>query len=160
AVEPLIAVLKTSDMDVRQSAAKALGQIGDARAMEPLIAALNDRQVQRAAAEALGQIGDARAVEPLVVALKEGTWSMRQTAAQALITMYKTSQLDQGQREIIAALRDRIIQKHTDSASSLSHRDSHSDYSGGSCPAWEPPHTDTWDGWPHMDNGIGVDFPL
>ena len=37
AVEPLIALLKTSVHEVRQSAAEALRKIGDARAVEPLI---------------------------------------------------------------------------------------------------------------------------
>jgi HEAT repeat protein len=41
-VEPLIAALKDENSDVRQAAAKALGKIGDPRAVEPLIAALSD----------------------------------------------------------------------------------------------------------------------
>ena len=55
----------------RRTAAEALGQLGDARAVEPLTAALGDRNgaVRKAAAEALGQLGDARAVEPLTTAL-------------------------------------------------------------------------------------------
>ena len=58
---------------VRSGAAEALGKIGDARAVEPLIQALKDRDydVRGKAAEALGKIGDARAVEPLIQALKD-----------------------------------------------------------------------------------------
>src|ERR1700730_6296255 len=37
AVEPLLATLKDSDSLVQMAVAKALGQIGDARAVEPLI---------------------------------------------------------------------------------------------------------------------------
>jgi hypothetical protein len=49
-------------------AAKELGEIGDARAVEPLIEALDDKQilVRTEAAKALGKIGDTRAVEPLL----------------------------------------------------------------------------------------------
>ena len=44
AVEPLIAALQdeNEDLAVRETAAKALGNIGDTRAVEPLIAQLND----------------------------------------------------------------------------------------------------------------------
>ena len=87
AVEPLIAVLRW-DKDVRQgqAAAGALGQIGDARAVEPLIAALKEeiRSVRRDAATALGQIGDARAVEPLIAALKDQDMYTCEAAAEAL----------------------------------------------------------------------------
>ncbi len=71
---------------LRQDAAEALGQIGDTRAVEPLIVALKDpwTDVRRAAAEALGQIGDARAVEPLLTALKEGDVFLQPSAAKAL----------------------------------------------------------------------------
>jgi hypothetical protein len=57
-----------SDMSVYWPAAEALGEIGDKRAVEPLIKALGyeDEYVRKSAAEALGKIGDARAVEPLI----------------------------------------------------------------------------------------------
>lgn len=47
-------------------AATALGKIGDARAVEPLIQNLKGRRrvALNETAEALGKIGDARAVEP------------------------------------------------------------------------------------------------
>jgi len=46
----------------------ALGEIGNALAVEPLIKVLNsdDEYVRQEAAEALGKIGDARAVDPLI----------------------------------------------------------------------------------------------
>jgi HEAT repeat protein len=65
----LIAALKDKDERVPWLAVKALGLIRDARAVEPLAAALKDKNVQKSAAEALGLIGDARAVEPLTAAL-------------------------------------------------------------------------------------------
>ena len=58
------------DSSVRVAAAQALGQIGDARVLEPLAAALKDSEwiVRDAAAKALEKIG-APAVEPLAAAL-------------------------------------------------------------------------------------------
>ena len=55
-------------------AAAALGEIGDARTVEPLCTALSFPfvNVRQAAAGALGKIGDARAVKPLIAALKGG----------------------------------------------------------------------------------------
>ena len=100
AVEPLINALKNDDSVVRNFAASALGRIGDARAVEPLIEALrawseklflsgyrrpfiNTERVT--AARALGEIGDARAVQPLINDLENGFWAKtRQTAAFAL----------------------------------------------------------------------------
>lgn len=69
AIEPLIQALKDENRYVRTKAAKALGNIGDARAIEPLIQALRDvNDVHREAAEALEKIGEP-AVEPLIQAL-------------------------------------------------------------------------------------------
>jgi HEAT repeat protein len=74
------------DSSVRQAAARALGQIGDVRAVEPLIAALKNSKivVGQAAAGALGQIGDARAVEPLIAALKGKKYDVCKAAVAAL----------------------------------------------------------------------------
>jgi len=65
-------MLKNANADVRQKAAEALGQSKSSRAVEPLIAALNDPDpnVQGSAAKALGEIKDPRALQPLVDALK------------------------------------------------------------------------------------------
>lgn len=74
AVDPLIAALKDEDWSVRWKAAQALGEIKDARALDPLIAALKkdeDTIVRLAAARALGEITDARAVDPLIAVLKD-----------------------------------------------------------------------------------------
>jgi len=71
AVEYLIQILKDGSANVREVAAKALGNIGEP-AVKPLINALKDEDedVIQEAAKALGKIGDARAVEPLIQALK------------------------------------------------------------------------------------------
>ena len=85
-VEKLIEALRyKKDSNVCRAAARALGNIGDARAVEPLIALLRDRDrdVCKAAAEALEKIGEP-AVEPLVAALKDPWGPVRQHAAELL----------------------------------------------------------------------------
>lgn len=81
-VDGLIASLTDTNMDTRREAAEALGKIGDSRAVEPLIAALNDTtnylvikvplqvpstpvDARGEAALALGKIGDKSAVDAL-----------------------------------------------------------------------------------------------
>jgi HEAT repeat protein len=113
AVEPLIESLKDPKAQIRERAAEALGRIGDARALAPLIACLKnpdtdqpaadgqdmsngdesddqkkaradeDSQVRQKAAEALGKLGPP-AVEPLMACLDEKDPSVRSLAATAL----------------------------------------------------------------------------
>jgi HEAT repeat protein len=66
-----VAALKDEYWPVREYAAEALGEIGDGRAIEPLIAALGDGEpsVGLEAEKALGKIG-APAVEPLIAVLQ------------------------------------------------------------------------------------------
>ena len=68
------------------AAAEALGEIGDKRAVEPLIKALGDDDplVRDHAASALGEIGDKRAVEPLIKVLEDDVSDVRMWAAYAL----------------------------------------------------------------------------
>jgi HEAT repeat protein len=71
AVEPLIAALDDFQVRVRQNAASALGQIGDARAVEPLIAqAEHGKPAMENARQALVSIGPA-AIGPLINSLQE-----------------------------------------------------------------------------------------
>jgi HEAT repeat protein len=74
AVEPLIKALEKGNWGVCKSAAEALGEIGDARAVGALIKVLSheDSDVGQNAIIALGDIGDERAVESLIKALGEG----------------------------------------------------------------------------------------
>jgi HEAT repeat protein len=60
-------VPKDPNVSVRAAAANGLGELGDTRAVEPLIAALKDSasDVQSSAVRALAKLGDARAVEPV-----------------------------------------------------------------------------------------------
>jgi len=86
AVIALIPKLHDIDWNVSRETALALGQIGDSRAVMPLVIALkhNNEFVRSAAAKALGEIGNADAVTPLITALNDASASVRQSAAQAL----------------------------------------------------------------------------
>ena len=57
------------EVTVRVNAARALGELGDPRAVEPLVAMLQNKQ--HFVAEPLARLGDPRAVEPLIAALGE-----------------------------------------------------------------------------------------
>jgi len=82
-IDTLVQDLKDNDLIVRLHAAKALGEAKDARAVEPLIAALGDKGCGHTAANALAKIGKP-AVEPLIVALKNENPFVRRNAAEAL----------------------------------------------------------------------------
>lgn len=72
--------------DRRADAAYVLGQMGDRRALDPLIAALRDEDtvVRTEAAAALGGLADRRAVPPLIRALYDAQWEVRSNAALSL----------------------------------------------------------------------------
>jgi HEAT repeat protein len=57
-------------------AANTLGEIGDPRAVTPLIAALKNNFTLSAAAKALGEIGEPQAMEPLIYALGDSDFEM------------------------------------------------------------------------------------
>ena len=79
--------LKCAGAETRANAAQRLSTDKDPRAVEPLVAALEDADplVRWRAIEALGQIGDPRAVEPLVAIMLKGTDpSMQEAAEKAL----------------------------------------------------------------------------
>lgn len=71
---------------VRRNAALILGELGNRKAVEPLINALWDRviSVSSNAAIALGMIGDERAVMPLIRHLNSRAWQVRLNAAISL----------------------------------------------------------------------------
>ena len=143
-VEGLIKALDyEKDPSVRAVAAIALGQIGGARAAEPLIAALKDKDnmVRWSAAEALGEIGDTRAVAPLITALEDWDTGARRAAVRALVAIYKSGRLGAQDKKAILARENDIKQ------------------AGGDWHIDEParciyPHTD------YIDPGFHVDFSL
>lgn len=88
AVRALIHTLQNDyeDLIVRGRAALMLGKLGDHRAVDTLIKALDapGHQTPLYAAEALGKIGDPRAIEPLVSMASTGRDKTRDTALEAL----------------------------------------------------------------------------
>ncbi|MEM3071817.1 MAG: HEAT repeat domain-containing protein, partial [Candidatus Anstonellales archaeon] len=91
AVPALINALKNVELYMREKAAEALGEIGDARAVPALIDALKDweQNVRENAAKAIGKIaekgGDCSAAVPaLIDALKDKNEDVREGAAEAL----------------------------------------------------------------------------
>lgn len=86
-VESLIQALKDGDWEARRDAVRTLGELGDARAVEPLIQVVRRGNIldpRELAAAALGEIGDTSAVEPLIEVLKDFQSRARRAAADAL----------------------------------------------------------------------------
>jgi len=86
-IEGLIRALDyKKDPGIREAAAKALGEIGDASAVKPLIQVLRDEDnnVRYQAARALVKIRDARAVDPLNQAVKDENGWVRMHVETAL----------------------------------------------------------------------------
>ena len=85
-VKKLIKVLQDKDEkpSVRTQAANALGRLKDARAVESLIAVLNDKDVRKNSVWALGEIGYKKAVGPLIGVLTDRSSLGREEAAEAL----------------------------------------------------------------------------
>jgi HEAT repeat protein len=115
-VGPLIGALEHPDGDVRWKAAIALGEIGDQRAIEPLIRQLSDtdRFVKSRVAHALGMIG-APAVHPLIKTLREGDGNLRWGAAIALGRIKDPLAVE----PLIRALADKYENVRAEAAASL-----------------------------------------
>ena len=86
AVDYLLLALKDEDKRIRIAAARALGEIGDCRSIEPLIRMLEDkdRDIRFISASILGRIGDFRAFEPLTRACTDENCFVRITAKDSL----------------------------------------------------------------------------
>ena len=85
AVEALIVGLDDSDWWVRERAIDALGKAHDPRAVEPLVRLMTRHdKATPLCARALGSIGDARAVAPLADLLRSGPPEFRSEAIEAL----------------------------------------------------------------------------
>ena len=86
-VSGLVKALHHRDPLIRWQAAEALGDLGDANAVEPLAAAAIAEMGQEAAwpvAEALGKLDDPRAVEPLIGLLGSASGETRIRAIEGL----------------------------------------------------------------------------
>lgn len=88
AVEPLIAFLKHDNYQVRQSAIMALGNIGDSRAIKPLMELLKtqDKYASEKTMVALSKLGPP-VIEPLFTWLDAEERKLRDIAASILINM-------------------------------------------------------------------------
>ena len=100
--------LDDPDVEVREEAAKALGRIGSADAVDALLRHLTDpfSIIRPQAARALGRIGDRRAVEPLVAALGDPSEELQEACCQALGRM--------GAREALAPLLGLLASERSD----------------------------------------------
>ncbi len=70
--------------DIHEEAMLSLGRIGNKIAFEPLVNAMNQRDLQAAGAKALGLLGDIRAVDMLLPLLAHTRPDVRGNAARAL----------------------------------------------------------------------------
>jgi HEAT repeat protein len=109
ALEWLREAVSSDTASVRAAAARALGELADPRAVEPLIAALDDdsEEVRRHAARALGEVPDSRAVEPLVAALGDDDKEVRENAMEALGAIGDARAL----KPVVAALKNQNRQR-------------------------------------------------
>jgi hypothetical protein len=116
-VGQLIKSLRDKDQGVRRDAAHALGVIGDARAVEPLIKALGDEvevDVRRVDTEVLGEIGEP-AVEPLIKALEDDEGNVRYDVANVLGKIADARAVE----PLIKALKDEEAQVRVGAAMAL-----------------------------------------
>jgi HEAT repeat protein len=88
AVEPVIKALSSSSPRLRREAARALGEIGDPRSVDPLLSRLRDKdpspEVRREAILALGRMRAANALEPIVETMDDPTDDVRVASVWAL----------------------------------------------------------------------------
>lgn len=124
----------TLDGNSRASLLMALGRIGSERVVSRLITVLasgGSRIGHRGdAAMALGLTGNPRAIPPLIGLLTDNSHYIRKNAANALIALYRSGNLNDEHKQQILTQRTII----------------------------EAPHTDSSDC--HEDRGIGVTFPV
>lgn len=87
AVEHLLAALADLDQMVLDNVIFALGELGDARAVYPLIRLVRtggSERLRKSAAKALGLLGNPDAIDALVVALSDKDFKVRKSAARSL----------------------------------------------------------------------------
>ena len=83
-------IMQVNDPHIRRAIVESLGEIGDSRAVDPLITVLktdiDDEDMLESAAKALGRIGNAQVVIPLIDILKKAgpAWRAREAAIEAL----------------------------------------------------------------------------
>lgn len=98
AVEPLVKIIedKSQDKGMRMYACEALGDIGDAKAIEPLKAIFieDDALIKSYAAAALSKFKVPEVAGLLIQGLKDANWKVRVTAARGLAEVKASEALD------------------------------------------------------------------
>jgi len=103
-VDPLIAGLKRTDRGwLDYACAEALGEIGDERALGPLLAALGRSSLREPVLEALGKIGNTKTIEPLVAGLADPLRIIREVSVVALLAIFRKSSPAEREQMIKAA---------------------------------------------------------
>ena len=103
--------------EIRENAAKALGDLGNPQAVEALIHTLSDpfEMVRESAAYALGNMDYEIVIDPLINALKRDDKYLRQGAAKALGNMKAKESVN----SLIYALNDKYCEVQISAAESL-----------------------------------------
>ncbi len=116
AIEPLTGLL-SDDVEVRASAAQALGKMRAYQVVPALIPLIKDSEVnvRRSVVRALGEIGDKRAVDPLIAALSDGEALVRANAAESLGKIKDP----RAQIPLTSALRDQDYSVREEAADAL-----------------------------------------
>jgi HEAT repeat protein len=116
AVLSLITLIRNhhEDLIVRGRAAMMLGKLGDLRAVEPLIEALDapGHQTRVNAAESLGRLGDPRAIQPLMRVVQTERDTFRDAAETALSRLGVDPRMQEAVSQFDAEL-DRIVSGDT-----------------------------------------------
>jgi HEAT repeat protein len=88
----LIGDLQNTDVEIRLGAAWSLVELGDERALDPLLRLLyhHESRIASAAAFGLGELGDQRAVVPLTAALDHADETVREAASAGLRRLGQT----------------------------------------------------------------------
>lgn len=145
AVNHLLTMLSSPSWTMREGVLDALDQIGDGREAVniALIKLLHDPtlEVRCKALSILGRLGDARAISPIISHLKNKSWDERRAAAEALVALYHSGKLDEGDRESVLSYQQHITQPHRDGPLTRGGSDCHSEVYG------------------QVDEGIGIAFP-
>ena len=122
----ILSLKNETEDEKRVESAKALGNIGDIRAVEPLIIALKDKssKVRKAVANALGTIGDTSALEPLLLlSIKDSDSDVREVVAKALEKIdpnwSKSKAVQKVFPQIISFLKDKTFIVREESAKAL-----------------------------------------
>jgi twitching motility protein PilT len=110
-VPSTIPLLKDPDWWIRIAAADTLGRLHDPRAVEPLIAALDDADVRWTAVEALGRIGDPRALNALGKMLADPQPNVRIEVLDAL-KGFAHPQVPQVLMKVATGDADRNVRAH------------------------------------------------